>query len=284
MGSDDRQNWFALKEYFLLSSINSTNSTSEVKIVDFPLSNYTYYILKINDSTSAPLNILKAGYYEVLSEDGKYTEIATSILKTDSAKEKMSYIRIQFDTTRVVDKVVLSMTGSPYFLRKATIQQKKERKKKKGKEIYYEVLSTFTISSKQSAVIELPGIKANELLISVENADNPSLEVSSLKVFQLNRYLTAWLKKDEVYKLKIGGTDIQAPDYDLGFFEDNIPDQTRILTSGPVTIYPEIGEPGSPTIFTSRVIIWGAIILVIIVLGFMAVKMINETSLENRKE
>jgi hypothetical protein len=281
LGSDDRENWFALKEYFVLNSINSTHSTSEIKIVDFPLSNYAYYILKINDSTSAPINILKAGYYEVLSEDGKYTEIPVKAIKSDSAQEKRSYVHIKFDTLKVIDKLTFTMSGAPHFLRKATLLQKMERPKKKGGvEIYYEELATTTVSSKQSTVIELPGIKSDALVVVIENEDNPSLNISSVNAFQLNRYLTAWMKKDEHYTLKLADVNTSAPVYDLEFFRDSIPDQPQVLASGPVTIYPEKKISESPTLFTSRLIIWGAIIIVIIVLGFMAVKMINEASVK----
>src|SRR6187551_2396314 len=33
LGSDDRENWFALKQHFVLSALNNQNKTSEVKIV-----------------------------------------------------------------------------------------------------------------------------------------------------------------------------------------------------------------------------------------------------------
>ncbi|HEU5290843.1 MAG TPA: hypothetical protein VFU05_09390 [Cyclobacteriaceae bacterium] len=279
LGSDDKENWFALKQRFTLSSIDNQDRTAEIKIVDFPLSNYSYYLIQLDDSTSAPLNILKAGYYEVNAEDGKYTQI-TSIKtgKSDDSTSKQSFVRVTFDSTRVVDKFSIEMSGAPYFLRRASLAIKKERlNKKKEKEVYYELLSYFELSSKQPSVLELPGIQVHEFLITIENDDNPPLEVATIKTYQLNRYLTAWLTKGQSYSVKLGEMELQAPVYDIGFFKDSIPDQPQVLSLGPVSIFEKKSEE-SPTYFTNRSIIWVAIVIVIIVLGFMTMRMVNETS------
>ncbi len=280
LGSDDKLNWFALKERFVLNAINNQNKTSELKIVDFPLSNYTYYLLQLQDSTSAPINILSAGYYEANTEDGKYEALSSlSINKSDSTKQKKTFVQITLDTTRVVDKLTITMSGQPYFLRRASLYSKEQRKTKKGKtEYYYDRLYDFELTSKQTSVIALSGIKVKELLLIVENDDNPPLDVASIKAFQLNRYFTAWLKKGNQYTLKIGNDNLQSPTYDLAFFKDKIPAQSQLLYIGAVTIFKEKGEQHSTTIFTSQSIIWVAIGLVIIILGFMSVKLIKENS------
>lgn len=279
LGSDDKENWFALKERFTLSSLNNTRQTSEIKIVDFPLSNYSYYLIQLEDSTSAPLNILNAGYYEVNSEDGTYTRVTSfKTTKSDDLKTKQSFVRVIFDTTQVVDKLSIGMSGAPYFLRRASLSIKKERLNKKNeKEFYFEWLSYFELSSKQASVIELPGIQVNEFLITIENDDNPGLEVANVSTYQLNRYVTAWLKKEQAYTIKLGEKEQQAPVYDIGFFKDSIPAHPQVLSVGPVSIFEKKSE-GSTTYFTNRSIIWIAIVVVIIVLGFMTMKMVNETS------
>jgi hypothetical protein len=279
LGSDDNQNWFALKQRFTLSTFDNQNKTSEIKIVDFPLSNYTYYQLQIDDSISAPLNILKAGFYEVNSAYGKYTEVSTfRIIKSDSAKQKRSFVNIKFDTTHLIDRLTITMTGAPYFLRQASLSLKRDRVNRKGKkETYYEWLYDFELSSKQSTVIDLSGIHAGELLLTVENKDNPALDVASVTVYQLNRYAAAWLKKGDSYALKFGDSQLGEPSYDIGYFKDSIPEQTQVLAVGPVSIFKK-EQKDSTTFFTSRSIIWVAIVIVVIVLGIMTLRMLSETS------
>lgn len=283
LGSDDKENWFALKEHFSLTSINNPNNTSEVRIVDFPLSNYSYYQLQISDSASAPVNILNAGYYEATSEEGKYTEVPLNVARTDSANAKETYLHLSFTSPQAIDKLMLTMKGEPYFLRRASIRLKRESKTKKGKTLtYYETIYRFEISSRQPSVIELPDTRVRDLYIVIENDDNPSLDVSSLKAFNLNRYLTAWMKKDEVYTLKTGSKDMKAPVYDLTFFQDRIPEHPPIVSMTSVSIFKDESEKDSPTFFTNPLIIWAAIIVVILVLGFMAVRMINEANVKKQ--
>lgn len=280
LGSDDKRNWFALKERFTLSAIDNHDSTSEVRIIDFPLSNYTYYQLQLDDSTSAPINLLGAGYYEVSSEDGKYTVLQPkSINQAVVAAEKKSLVTIDFDTMRVVDKVVLNMTGAPYFLRRATLLSAREITDPKGvKSFHYEQLAHFELSSKQTTVIELPGVRVEKLVVRIENEDNPPLDLESVKTYQLNRYFTAWLKNGYRYSLKLGAPNLAQPRYDLAFFRDNIPAQPPLLRAGSVKMFDAEKEEPRPTFFTNSIIIWIAIIAVVIVLGFMAVRMTHETS------
>ena len=278
MGSDDKINWYALKEQFVISSISDQHNTSTIRIVDFPLSNYAYYKLDIEDSTSAPLNILAAGYYEMMTEDGKFTEVSVTSHKVDSVGVKSSFLFLTFDTVRVTDKIVLSMKGAPYFLRKASILQKMHVKNKKKDTFFYNELVQFTLTSKQPSTIELDRVRGNGFVIRIDNDDNPPLDVSSVQAFQLNRYLTAWLKKGERYSLNFGDESMDSPTYDIGYFKENIPEQVTILDASPVQEYSKTPEVAGAVFFTSRIVIWVAIISVIIVLGFMAIKMARETS------
>lgn len=278
LGSDDRKNWFALKEHFVWMPANNPDGVTEIRIIDFPLSNYAYYQLQIDCRTSAPINILKAGYYEVNTEAGRYTEILPlQITLVDSVK-KHTGIKIRLDSTRIIDKLVVSMAGTPYFLRESILYTRERFKNSKGKaESRYTVSSDFEMSSKQASVIELDGDKVEEFLVMINNNDNPPLNVSSIKVYQLNRYCVAWLQKDKHYTLKIGDGTLQTPVYDLDFFKDSIPATPVTLTPGKMMLVGSTLKPKeSATFFTSQSIIWIALILVIVALGFMTVRMIRD--------
>lgn len=285
LGSDDRENWFALKQDFALYAINNQSKTSEIKIVDFPLSNYTFYQLQIEDSTSAPLNILSAGYYEQQSQEGKYAKLENlRVVISDSVKQKETYVQVIIDTTaHVVDRIAISMTGQPYFLRRATLYSKETRKNKRGEtESFYEQIYHFEVSSKQVSFIDLPELKTKELMLRIENDDNPGLVVGSIEVFQRKRYLIAFLEKENEYSLKFGKEDLAAPRYDLTFFKDSIPNQTSLLSLGAITLFERSGAATSTTIFTNQLVIWLAIIGVVLLLGFMSVKLIREASVDKK--
>lgn len=283
-GSDDQKSWFVIREKFTLQSINNPDEAASMKAVRFPLSNYTYYQLRINDSAQAPLNIIKAGYYSALTSEGVYTLVAPrSVATSDSIKQKKTYIHVLFDTLRLLDKVELSLTGTPYFMRQVDVYERQSRNTKKGVKDYYNFVTSFGISSAGAAIVYLPRVKSRELMFVVNNQDNPSLTVSSLKVHQLNRYLVAWLKKGEKYTLRFGNEQMAEPLYDLAFFKDSLSYQPTVLKVQNVqTIQEANKEEESSTFFTDKRVIWGAIILVIGILGFMSVRLIRETNRQKK--
>jgi hypothetical protein len=279
LGSDDQEDWFALKDRFILQPSRNSAGTSEIKIVDFPLSNYKYYSVRISDSTNAPLNILSAGYFETQAENGAFTEIPLPVVvKSDSVSEKRSFFHFQFDTTRIIDRMVISLEGSPYFLRRGILYETLERSLRKGgTEKYNHPLREIQLTSTHPAVIDLPQVNARELLLVVENDDNPSLEIGSYGAYQLNRSLTAFLKGGEDYVVKLGALDLSAPIYDISFFESNIPETVPELVIPKWTPLGGTETGSSTTIFTTEIFIWVAVVLVIIVLGYMSVRMLRET-------
>jgi hypothetical protein len=274
-GSDDRKTWYALKEQSTITATGDGQHVSTITLVDFPLSNYAYYKIDIADSASAPLNITAAGYYEVNTEEAKYAAIPFDWREGDSVAMKKTYIDIRFKGRQLVDRITLSMKGAPYFLRKGWLLQERPASNGKAKPSFNR-LASFTLSSRQPAVIELAGVRGNAFLIEIENEDNPSLDVASVEVAQLNRYLVAWLRKGEEYSLKFGGADLRIPNYDLVNFKDSIPAHLVSLKAGPLTKIETSRAGENPTFFTSKAIIWIAIIAVIGVLGFMAIRMARE--------
>lgn len=280
LGSDDQENWFALKEKFVLQTINNPDNTSVVKIVDFPLSNYTFYKLEIDDSSSAPLNILGAGYYEQLTQEGGYTAIPDlKIETTDSAQRKQTFIKISLDTIRTIDRIEMAMTGQPYFLRRASLYSLQYSKNKRGDlESYLQWEYDIELSSKQATILDVNALRSKQLTVIINNEDNPPLQLKTAQLLQRKRYLVAWLKKGEDYVLKTGAVDMVAPRYDLANFQDNIPSELKEVKLGEFVFFNKKNQETSTTIFTNKMIIWVAIILVVALLGFMSVKLIRETN------
>jgi hypothetical protein len=280
LGSDDQENWFALKQKFLLQAINNPDNTTVVKIVDFPLSNYTFYKLEIDDSSSAPLNILSAGYYEQQSEEGKYMPIDKLKIKaTDSVQRKQTFIRISLDTIRTIDRIKIEMTGQPYFLRRASLYSLQYNTNRKGEqESFLQWEYDLELSSKQKTILNINTLRSKELVVIIDNEDNPPLQLKSAELLQRSRYLVAWLNKGEEYILKTGAGSMGSPSYDLANFQENIPQQLAQVSLGDFTVYGKQLTQTSTTIFTNRMIIWLAIILVVALLGFMSVKLIRETN------
>ncbi|HYC87043.1 MAG TPA: hypothetical protein VEB86_17540 [Chryseosolibacter sp.] len=280
-GSDDGKKWFVLKEEFTLSTINSSEQTTEVNIVDFPLSNYEFYLIRINDKKSLPLNILKAGCFKNVAEAASYINVPVkNIEQADSLKLGRSYIEVTFDTARFVDKIRWNVSGGPYYRRDAALYEPVLLTDAKGRRTpdHRRLLAPLTLSSDRVTETDLGPQKVSSVVLIIENFDSPPVKVLSAETFQLRRYLIAWLKKDVSYRLAIGDENMAAPVYDLPFFRNEVPSQTPTLGIGKINfVAPRRVEAGH-TFFSNSLIIWAAIVVVIIVLGVMSVRLVRETS------
>lgn len=277
-GSDDGKQWFAVRENFAFYPANNASSVSEVRAIEFPLTNYKYYQLTISDSTSAPLNILKAGYYDKSVTLGLFSAIPGSVSISTNTQQKRTNITLRFKKEQIIDKLELSMKGTTFFQRSGVVTVERVRKIKNREERYMDHLESFITRSGQTSVITFTGLKSNNLTLSIENGDNPALSINEIKAYQLNRYLIAWLTKGESYKIGFKGKDVVAPSYDLEYFKDSIPSNAQVLKINDLQSIEEKTASDSPTLFTSKTIIWVAIGAVIILLGFMSLKMVKETN------
>lgn len=279
LGSDDQQQWYAIKDHFVLRAPVNSSATQQLEIVDFPWSNYEFYLLKIKDSVNAPLNIIKAGYYETKSLNGNYTSLDVRTTASDSISQKKTFVRIQLSGLQLVDKMEFDVSGAKYYRRNATLLEKRTRISKKGKLTeYYRPVLNFELTSSRTTIIEPKDLRGQEFLIEIQNEDNPPLSISSVKVFQLNRYLTAWLSGESNYAIKFGAPRLKEPVYDLAFFKDSIPDQIELLHPGKVSTLEQTAAAKSETLFSNKNIIWLAIIAVMIVLGLMSAKLAREAA------
>lgn len=277
-GSDDGKQWFVVREYFTFYPVNNTNSVAEVRAIEFPLTNYKYYQLEISDSTSAPLNILKAGYYDKSVTLGLFTAISDSVSISTRNQEKRTYITLKFKEGQVIDKLELSMKGTTFFQRAGFVTMERVRKIKKHEERYTERIENFMVRSGQTTLITFTGLKTNNLTLCIENGDNPALSINEVKASQLNRYLIAWLTKDQSYTIGFKGKDVNPPSYDLKYFRDSIPANAQVLKINDLQPILAATVSGDPTFFTNKNIIWIALGAVILLLGYMSLKLVRETN------
>lgn len=277
-GSDDGNEWFVLKEKFFLQSINNANETAEIKLLNFPLTNYKFLKLEIVDSTSAPLNILKAGYYDTNSEKAKYSEIPLqSIKQTDSTSLKKTFLRLNFGQQQYIDMIEIDVEQPNLYLRRGSICQETEVKIKKQKtDTVLTKIHDFELNSKEENIISFSNFPAKELILIIENADNYPLKFKSIKAWQIAHYLVGDLRQGKKYSLRFGHEKIYAPDYDLKYFQDSIPkDLSTINTIGLKNIRKK-EEVRTTSFFKSTLAIWFAIGAVLVLLGLMSVKIVRD--------
>jgi hypothetical protein len=277
-GSNDARNWYVIEENYQLESIDNREQTAEVKILDFPLSDYEYYQLEINDSLSPPLNILRAGYYDVQAENGKYTPITgLSFTKRDSLPLRQSFVHVTLADTARIDKLTLRISAPALYRRQAQLCQLIEHRGKRGKQTrIVSPVSTLELSAAGENTVHLSGFRAKDFYLIVDNEDNQPLTISQVEASQLPTYLIARLEADRNYHLAFSSSGVGSPSYDLRFFQDKIPDNLSVLdVRQAVRIGAENGT-SSPSLFSNRNMIWLAMGLVLLILSYLSFRMVKE--------
>ncbi|MVM37923.1 hypothetical protein GO730_10485 [Spirosoma sp. HMF3257] len=275
-GSSDAQNWYALDDAIWLGPTQHSATTTEVKQIDFPLSDYAYYRLVINDSLSTPLNILRVGYYSQRADAGAYSAIPNLTFSQRDSSDQHTYVHVVRADDARFDKITLSIKASGPFRRRAEIGQFHSQKRKRGYiDRWFEVIRSIELSSTDSNVVHLPGLKAKDLYVVIANDDNPPLKVQAVQAYQLTTYLLANLVAGQSYQLHFSADNGTAPIYDLTPFKTVVPGNQPIVGVG--SLHP-MGTPGEQTasFFTDSRVIWPALGLVLLVLGLLSYRMLRD--------
>lgn len=276
-GSSDAKTWYGIEDDYWLEPVASSATTSEAKLLGFPLSDYEYYQLEISDSLSAPLNILKVGYYTTQPETGQYTEIPGITFTQRDSSDHRSYVYIRFQSPARPDRLTLSVLSPTQYRRSATVAHRAVRETKRNRfRSQFQPIQSFEINSTDSLhTVYVPNQSMNELYLTIDNQNNSPLRLGVIKAEQVTTYLLAELKPDESYHLAFSNPAVSAPVYDLAYFKDKIPANLPVVqVDEPEPALAAI--PATSSFFTQSWLIWAALILVILLLSYLSYRMIND--------
>jgi hypothetical protein len=271
-GGEDTATWYIIKEDLLFERFaNNNSSASFVQSISLPSVDYRYLKITIAGKGVLPVNITRAGISSEKSFSGKFVQLPTPIITTIDSSNKRSYIHLKFDETYQVDKLELEI-GAPKFYNRQL-------------DIYSDRKLTFpphqfTAASNIPASFPLQ-IKAKELLLVIENNDNPPLQVTAVKAWQLDKYLLTYLSKGESYTLLFSDSTALAPAYDLRFFMDSIPAILPVIVPAKAETIAAVfvkkqEEPGKP------VFLWIVIFAVLCLLLFACYKLVRQLDREKK--
>jgi hypothetical protein len=270
-GSYDRKQWYVVKQSETINSISSTTEVSEIRLINFPLTNYIYYRIEIDDRTSPPLDIISAGYYTSTKSSWESTEIKADISFSDSSKSRTSWVTVDFSSPAFIDELNFSISSPAYYLRNANIYYENENQP--GVKHYHR---SFLLDSRHDTKFNTNHIKTKKLWIEINNGDNPPLKIAKVNFYQLNQYLIASLERDINYFLMYGDSTLTVPNYDLQYFTNVIPSTLPVIMPAkaePVNAAAILAEKG---FFSDKKMIWVVLILVVTLLSYATYRMLNE--------
>lgn len=268
-GSNNRQQWFIIKENILLRSSGLDDSGSFVQSVHFPFSKYSYYKIVINNGHTDPLNIIRAGIFTDNTDYSPQHLTANppvSFSQLDSSNG-VSYLTIHQRDAYLLDRIMLSIEGPKYYKRTANLYYSSN----KGTKQY---ILSFEITSDSLPVILVNALKAKSLLIEINNKDNPPLTVNSVRTKQISKDLVAYLEKEKTYFIMAGDENLAAPQYDLLQFRDSIPQQLAPISYS--HLQPAGMDVPSNKLLGMSYWLWSAMVITIFALGFLTFRLLSD--------
>lgn len=216
--------------------------------------------------------------YVLKENDSLYTPVPSPVLKQiDSMQIKKSFVTLSFDKPYEISRLELKISGPDLFLRNFALGSYFKKNNKKELDTY----NWFQISSNKPAQWEFAKIKNQELIIIIENSDNPPLKIDSVKAFQQTKNLIVRLKSGETYHLLYGNIRLNFPDYDLKYFTDSVSTNLKSINITKILSL-ENDEKQSSPLFLSKTFLWIVIGLIITLLSWSSIRLVNEAKKKNK--
>ena len=265
-GSDDKETWYVVKQKTPIISVIGYNIENEILTVNIPAGRYRYYEILIDNPQKDPIRVTTVGRYEQNEIAGQYSEVALgSFIQKDSA-DKRSYIRFpNVKQNYLVDKISFEIEGALPYYRRASFSGNN---------------SSFHLASNSKNTIDVVGTYIDSTTtIFINNFDDSPLKIKKITAYQLARYLTVYLEKDEKYTLYFGDKTLQKPQYDMVHFEKNIPNGLTVLTTDTlkeISTQQTVIELPKQRFWETQIFLWAVILGVGLLLGWICYTMIGE--------
>src|SRR5690606_7207106 len=215
-GSHNKEEWFALENHGVLGNLQSPSETSLLAPVHFPLNDYAYIRICMDDKRSAPINVLNIGYIEISNLEQDYVKLKDIRVETQEIKkEKLTRLQITKAGRSSVDIIQFHLSNTAHFTRPTRLYSKERVAYKKKEQIMHIGEYDFNLANTNARQIEIPASEYPQTLyIDIKNDDNPPLQIDSISLFQKPLSIVALLQNGEQYTLE-ADSSWTSPTYDL---------------------------------------------------------------------
>jgi len=271
-GSDDMTNWFSINDSILIKPVTVTNKNTTAFNIDFPLSNYQFYKLIVNNKDKAPLNILgvQTNANQAAHSLTSLENPPTIIQQKDSGK--YSFIKVTQPAAFHFNSLVLTITGSKYFNRSVDVYVPTTVNNSFSHP--GNLLQSFTISNNSALECKLPLTKATVFYLVINNQDNLPLRITNVKTLNSLQFATAYLEKGQAYQLIMDNEKAVFPDYDLNNISVDSTINLPAVGIGNITLLQQ--NDIAKNTFNNQSLLWIAIVAAGLVLAFFTYKLVND--------
>lgn len=278
-GSDDRENWYMLRDLRLDLNGDRTRTTSELRIVDLPLSRYRYYRIVLNDSLSAPVQVLDIGHQGRVRSEGRYIRVPEAQWAQRNEKDR-SVIHVSAPYGMVIERLTYEVDRQGPYQRSGHIQVQRvvqdrqgRRRRKVRERMETETLDHIVLSSHDGGMVDGLQLREDSFDLLIDNASDAPLVFRDLAGWQRERRILADLRPGRSYWLTTGDENMSPPRYDLVHFKDSIHVLGASLGTGPMMAIEQ--QVQGPRDGLSEHWVWVGIVLLMVLMAWSAWRMLR---------
>lgn len=275
-GSQDQREWFTVIKDYRILSIKNELTDFQFTTLNIPDSKYRYYRVFIEAKIKPDLIHVEIGQSVIAK--GLSTDYAIRKFGLVNNKQlKRSEMEVELKWPVPVDYIKVDVSDSIDYYRPITIKYLADSfKTKKGWNYIYHTLASGVLNSLDSNGFKFNPTIAQKLKIEIHNADNQPLQINGIRVRGSVHQLLARFPPGGAYYLVYGNRNASAPDYDLNYFADKIPESADQLSVGEERNLGNHQQTETNPLFMDRRWLWGIMIVAVLLLGWFSLKMIRD--------
>lgn len=287
-GSPDNRKFSVLKDNDYIFDLTSNRNLRNLT-VSYPTTDYRYIRVTVWDDGEEPLVEVGGEIYFYEDIKGELQEIPSTIaVSRDDADKHVTELILDLSSRNVPSSSVTLSLSDTNFNRDVIVLSSNIDEPEEYTELY--VTSIYSIQtqrfSRTNTTIEYPETQSRYLKIVIENKSNAPLTITGATVYGVPRIVTfsADTASDKPLSLYVGNPRVQGPSYDIAQVFPYINKDTLVPASlGSIGENPDY-VAGSDLPITERYpwILWGAIGVMLLVLGAIIIRMMRRLAREPR--
>ena len=285
-GSPDNKTFAVLKRDDYIFDLTSEHNIKNLA-VSYPTTDYRYLKVTIWDDGEEPLVDPGGEIYLVSEIRGESAVLISSMKREEKASSHTTEITLDLSYRNLPSSSAELSVDDKSFKREVKILSSNEDDPAKYIESFSTTIYRITTPRfvRSSSLIEYPEIRARYVKIIVQNENDRPLLITNVAVSGVPRKITFTSDPRKEYFLYFGNPNSKNPSYDIEELFSYIDKETVApVTLGAVTANPGY-IPGAELPFTERYpfLLWGAIILMIALLGGIVIRMMMKITKESKE-
>jgi hypothetical protein len=275
-GSQDQTAWYTILEDYRILAIKKDGTDFQFTDLKFPNSKYRFFRLLIKSKEEPKLSSASIVQQEVTA--GSYR---TYPLKHTSTKEnkhaKQTEIELELPSAVPVSSIKIAVLDTIDYYRPLTIKYLADSvETAKGWKYNYLTLGTGTLNSLEENEFQFrSNVIAKKVKIVIHNQDNRPLTIGEIEVNGYIHELVARFTEKASYQLVYGNKHMGKPNYDIGRFQDKIPQKMTALALGAPQVIPSEEPLMTVPLFENKIWLWAIMLAIILLLGWFSLKMLK---------